>query len=226
MLTTDAAHPATISAARRLLARGHSVSAASKLPIGQEGAPVPWYTYPFLDFLADFDCSCWDVLEFGSGQSTLFWAGRARRIVAFEHNPTWIEKLRPRLPSHAEVRLFESRRVEEALRELGFQPTVVVIDGCKRKECAAAALRTFGRSPLYVLENSDWLPVTAAFLRGEGLREIRFKGFGPVNAYAWCTSLMVSEESLARLAEVSPHCDVPGGLPAADFEAREEEMEA
>lgn len=226
ILTTDTIHPATISAARRLLARGHSASAASKLPVFQDGSPAPWYSYPFLDFLADFDCTAWDVLEFGSGQSTLFWSARARRVVAFEHDALWIEKLRPLLPAHAEVRLFEIARIEEELRGLGLQPALVVIDGCKRQACAAAALRVFGKSPFYVLENSDWLPVTAAFMRAEGLREIRFKGFGPINAYAWCTSLMVSEESLPRLAEVSAHCEVPGGLPAADFEARDREMQA
>lgn len=224
VLSSDAVHLATLSAARRLVARGHSASASGKLPIAQDGSPVPWYSYPFLDFLADVDVSGWNVLEFGSGQSTLYWAARARRILAYEHNAQWLETLRPKLPAHAEIRLFEGEATLATLETLDWKPSLVVIDGCKRLACAKASLRVFGRHPLYVLENSDWLPKTAAFLREQGLAEIRFKGFGPVNGYAWCTSLLVCEESLSRLEAISAKCEVPGGLPPADYEARDREM--
>ena len=111
----------------------------------------------------------------------------------------------------------ESSEFDE-LDELDFVPDLVVVDGWKRGACARRSIQAFGHTPIYILENSDWFPKAAAAMRESGLTEIRFKGFGPINGYAWATSLMVSENNIGKLGQIQAFSDVPGGLAAGDYE--------
>jgi hypothetical protein len=222
LLCHDELHPASVRVLRRLAGRGHARSAAGHVPVGQDGQPLPWYTYPMLDFLADVDTSGWTVVEFGSGQSTLYWSARSARVVSFETSAKWITQLRQKLPANARVHLFDRRGSFAELDEAPTQPDLVVIDGLRRLACTEKCLQVFGTAPLYLLDNADWFLRSAEKLREAGLLELRFKGFGPVNDYAWCTSLWVGPESLPKLRALSPACPVPCGLPAGETEARDE----
>ncbi len=53
----------------------------------------PWITYPAVRFLERKLQSDWQVFEFGSGASTLFFALRCREICAVEHDTAWVEKV-------------------------------------------------------------------------------------------------------------------------------------
>ena len=218
MLCHDKLESASISAARRLVARGHSRTVSDHLPVGADGRPIPWYTYPFIDYISDVDTSKWRIIEFGSGQSTLYWASRAASVLALENTSAWLEKMRGLVPSNVELRFFENEKTLDELATLDFIPDLVVVDGWKRWECVKKSIEIFGRSPIYILDNSDWLPKTAAAMREAGLTEIRFKGFGPINGYAWATSLMVSENNIGKLGQIQAFSDVPGGLAAGDYE--------
>lgn len=221
LLCNDNVEPASLSAARRLIARGHSVSIRNSLPVASDSSAIPWYTYPFLDYIVDLDVSEWTVLEFGSGQSTHFWSARASRVISYEHSPEWRQKLMAKNLPNVEVRLFEGESTLKELFTLDPIPNAIIVDGWKRLACARESLRAFGRNPIYILENSDWFPQTAALMREAGLAEMRFKGFGPINGYAWCTSLMVSPENLAKLKNLSAVPEVPGGLAAGDYEIQD-----
>lgn len=212
----DPLEPASLGAARRFFARGHAGTAASHRPADHEGKPLPWYTYSFLDFATDWDTTNWQVLEFGSGQSTLYWAARAARVIAFENKAAWFAEMSRRIPSNVELHAFPDPATLDGLQKLGIKPDLVIIDGFQRGACATKSLEAFGTQPLYVLDNADWFPQTSAILRHAGLYEIRFKGFGPVNNYAWATSLLVGPENLHLLGRISDACPVAGGLPAED----------
>lgn len=222
-LLNDRIEPASVSAFRRLIARGHSLTVATGLPMVGDGSPIPWYTYPCLDFLCDLETSSWKVLEFGSGQSTLYWASRAAFVLTYENSAEWFKIMREKSPANVEIRLFEGEKTLDEIPQLEFLPDLVVVDGWKRGGCAQRSLEVFGLHPLYILENSDWFPEAAAAMRKSGLKEIRFKGFGPVNGYAWATSLLISPENLERLGRIDSHSDVPGGLAAGDYERKDVE---
>jgi len=186
-----------------------------------DGSPIPWYTYPFVDFLADLNTKDWKVLEFGSGQSTLYWAARSASVLSYENSVKWLEKMRKKSPDNVELRLFEGEQTLDELPALDFQPDLIVVDGWKRGACARRSIEQFGLKPLYILENSDWFPEAAAAMRQAGFIEIRFKGFGPINGYAWATSLMVSRENQDLLGGIGHHSQVPGGLAAGDYEIQD-----
>ena len=75
--------------------------------------PVPWFTYPAIRQLARMIRADWRVLEFGSGNSTLWWAQRVAAVVSVEHDPVWVERLRSAAPSNVTV---HQRVMDEPVR--------------------------------------------------------------------------------------------------------------
>ena len=57
----------------------------------RDGNPIPWYTYPAIEYLAQFDYSDKKIFEYGCGNSSLFWAARAESVTSIEDNPEWFE---------------------------------------------------------------------------------------------------------------------------------------
>jgi hypothetical protein len=173
---------------------------------------IPWFTYPAIEALKNWDLSDKRVFEYGSGYSTLFWAARAREVISVEHNPSWHEKISRLTPSNARVilapidedkndyhpsaeTLNEFARYAEAI-DGRFE--VIVIDGYARSrvryQCAKAALPHLNDHGLVILDNSDWLPATAMFLRQSGLIEVDFSGPVPGNNYHQTTSFFLTRQ--------------------------------
>ena len=164
------------------------------------GAPLPWYTYPAIEFLDSVDWSMLDVFEYGSGASSLWWAARCRRLESVEHVPEWFERVQPTLPPNASVVLRTNRDnyITWVNKAGGFD--AVVVDGIGEKyarwECCIAALQALRPGGMIILDNSDWLPQSCEFLRRAGFSQIDFNGFSPGNPKPGRTSVFLSGASL------------------------------
>lgn len=55
------------------------------------GAAIPWYTYPAIEYLRQLDFSECAILEYGSGNSSNFWARNAKKVVSIESDRAWFE---------------------------------------------------------------------------------------------------------------------------------------
>src|SRR5215216_842431 len=64
---------------------------------------LPWFTYPAIEALKNWDLSDKRVFEYGSGYSTLFWASRAREVVTVEHNRAWYERIAGLAPENVRL---------------------------------------------------------------------------------------------------------------------------
>lgn len=162
------------------------------LPVAADGTPLPWYTYPAIEYLSQFDFSACRVFEFGAGNSSLYWGRRALEVVTVENDPAWAERVRAGLRTGQSL-LLRQRRDEYvgALQEQAGTFDVIVIDGRWRHACAAVSPGRMRDGGLILLDNSDKFPEAADALRGQGLFEVDFSGFGPVNHYSWTTSLFM-----------------------------------
>jgi hypothetical protein len=179
------------------------------------GAYVPWFTYPAIEALKNWDLSDKRVFEYGSGYSTLFWASRAKEVISVEHNPQWHEKIARLAPANAKVILApideakndfhpsaetvaEFARYAEAIDHADGRFQIVVIDGYARSRvryrCAQAALPHLDDNALVILDNSDWLPGTAMFLRQAGLIEVDLSGPVPGNDNYQTTSFFFTRQ--------------------------------
>jgi hypothetical protein len=160
--------------------------------VDADGRPIPWYTYPSIEYLRQFDFSQAAVFEYGSGNSSLFWAERAREVVSVEANPAWFDYVSKASSPNQTVLLRKQKNAYVgSLGQQGRLFDVIVIDGEWRLSCAAAAPSALTPGGMIVLDNSDWFPECARLLRAAGLFETDFSGFGPINSYTWTTSLFI-----------------------------------
>lgn len=161
-------------------------------PLDNDGQPLPWYTYPAIEYLKQFDFSDIDVFEFGSGYSSLFWALKAKSVCSVEHDAAWFSEVEKKCYSNQKIALRSDRDAYvQALFDQSQHFQLIVIDGKWRRSCAEAAVQRITDDGIIILDNSDWFPHAAGVLRKQGFFQIDFSGLGPINTYAWTTSLFV-----------------------------------
>lgn len=165
-----------------------------------QGKPVPWYTYPAIEYLSALDFAGKHVFEFGSGASTLWWGERAQTVTSVEAEPEWHAKIAPTMPVNCSL-IFEPEkfaRYADAILRTTRQYDVIVIDGpghaMIRYRCAEAALKRLKPGGMIILDNSDVLPKTVQLLQGAGLIYVPFSGLVPLNAVAGTTACFLRRD--------------------------------
>ena len=163
-------------------------------PVDASGAPLPWITYPAIDFLSQFDFSDASVFEWGSGFSTLWWSKRCKCITTVESSEPWVSYIQPLLPDAVELIVTPKNveaEIEALLKHRTVQHDVFVIDnhGPFRWRCAEVAATNLATGGLIILDNSDQCQKASLVLRNSDLSQIDFTGFVPGNGYAHTTSI-------------------------------------
>ena len=150
--------------------------------VDRRGEPIPWMNYSAIEFFRERLKPEFRLFEFGSGNSTLFFASRCAEVVSFESSPEWHWRMTSRIP--ANVRL-EFREGEEFYRcdswNGGFD--LVIVDGMDRNRLAEPAMKLCrGEKGVVVLddsERSEFRPLVELFLKS-GWKRLRFTGIGPI----------------------------------------------
>jgi hypothetical protein len=174
---------------------GHARSSLQSRAMNGAGEPTPWITYPAIDLLRSKDLRDKRVLEFGAGQSTLFWAARTAGIVSFEDSRDFYDEVVSRLPRQAEVHLVPAS-LEGVASRLGTSTfDIILVDGLDRRKACELALRALAPDGVIILDNAEgfWgpdgtYPIMDMF-RGAGLQRVDFYGFAPGMLDPHCTSM-------------------------------------
>lgn len=180
-----------------------------KLCRDRDGNPIPWYTFPAIEYLSQFDYKDKKVFEFGCGYSSAFWAERAQSVTSIEDKTEWLAKWRQEFTySNLDIRWRdEGEGYENAIFEDSTQYDVIVIDGKRREKCAAAAVKALADGGLIILDDSDRINTSDEYckavdiLKSADLIQIDFYGFCPMNCYTKTTSLFLRR----NFAFVSKH---------------------
>ena len=198
---------------------GYVKSLALNRPVDSNDNPIPWYTYPAIEFLEEFDMSDKRVFEFGSGYSSYYWASRARMCVSVENNHEWYENINSLKSDNQEI-LFQSDKNKYADSILDYDEKfdVIIIDGRWRDLCAQNAIKCISNEGIIVLDNSDrvnWddeYKKATEYMDSLDFIRVDFKGIGAIGQYAWVTSVYLSRNMRwKRKEEVSPMLPI-GGL--------------
>lgn len=173
---------------------GHWQSVKTGESINSQGQPIPWYTYPAIEYLEQLDLSDKAVFEWGAGNSSLYWAGVAETVVSIEDDPTWFHKVKERMEENGvrnlKICLIEDRQEYVDVIALADRKyDIIAIDGSHRYECALIAPNYLAEGGLIILDNADWLPKSAKALRKAGLLQVDMSGYAPVAKYTYTTSL-------------------------------------
>ncbi len=182
---------------------GHALSFTEQKPVNKNNEPIPWYSYPSIEYLSNLDFRQKTIFEYGSGNSSAFWAQRCRQILSVEDNAEWHKIVSASLQSNQRLLLVTERELYiAAVSQSEVRPDVIIVDGSHRFACAEAARQALAPGGMIILDNSDWHPKTAAMLRGSGLIQVDFTGFNPINYYVTTTSVF-----LRRDIEIVPRFD-------------------
>lgn len=180
---------------------GFFLSSILSRAVDKNGNPVPWYTYPAIHFLSSRDFTEKTILEFGAGQSTLWWASRAKKVTAFEDNENWYRSLCNKKPNNVDLfhlplttREDFTVQVDLTLKEtsaLGFD--VIVIDGGFREEAVALAIGYLNPSGALIVDDAEVYGMWEV-LRDKGLKRIDFYGPQPGVLLPHVTALFYKED--------------------------------
>lgn len=178
---------------------GYARTVESKLPQAADGSPIPWYTYPAIEYFDQIDAQGLRVFEYGSGNSSLYWARKGADVWSVEHDAAWWESMSTRSAQLKGLLLRQSADVyARTIDEVGGEFDIIVVDGAWRNECAMAAFSHLRPGGMVILDNSDWYTDVSDCLKDKGFLQIDFNGFGPINNYCWTTSILLKLDSPLR----------------------------
>lgn len=166
-----------------------------KVCVDRDGNPIPWYTYPAIEYISQFDYSDKKVFEYGTGYSSMYWSKRAAKVISIEDKPEWYAKFSTEFKaSNWQMRYCDEKQgYEDTIFSDGEKYDVIVIDGKRRAECAASAVKALATGGMIILDDSDRVNTSKEYssaikiLRTAGLLQIDFYGFCPMNNYSKTT---------------------------------------
>jgi len=162
--------------------------------IDHEGNPIAWVTYSFIDFIKDRIRKEHDVFEFGSGNSTIFYAERARSVYSVEHDKDWFDKSsKIDLPNikmiHCELQ--QDGEYSKSASSTHKKFHMIIVDGRDRVNCCKEAIKALTEDGVIVLDDSEREKYTEAhtFFKDQGFKHLPFTGMAPGVIVSKCTSV-------------------------------------
>jgi hypothetical protein len=184
------------------LRTGHFFSAITGRPMDARGNALPWYTYPSIRFLSQHDFTDADVLEFGGGQSTTWWARRAKSVLCLDPHIYWVKWLQARVPQNATVHYLPNLDSTSAiLGERQFD--IIVVDagteekpGLDRIGNMSTAVSRIKPGGMIVVDNSttpEWAGPISKIAVEHNFARVDFVGFAPGGVREYGTSVYFRE---------------------------------
>lgn len=187
---------------------------------------LPWFTYPAIAQLLRIGIEGEKILEYGSGSSTSFFLEKGCNVKSIEDDEHWAGFVRSKIGSNLKVEIMlkavHQGYVQSSHQLAAFGPSIVLIDGKNRRECAAEVahyLQNHENSKtlwMVILDNSDWHGASYSILANcDEFVGFDYYGHGPYNNYSWCTTLFVRSNStkfLERMKKAGPAKPMQNGL--------------
>jgi hypothetical protein len=155
-----------------------------------------WTSYSLHQFLNSLNLKNKNVLEFGSGGSTVFFLKRKANLITFEHSKVWIEKLKLRLENQSKWTpyLVEYIRREddpnghlkyiEKIQDIEDETLdIALVDGRHRVECVRAVQSKLVAGGQIILDDSDRASYEESFEILKNWQTFRISGYAYMSDY-------------------------------------------
>jgi hypothetical protein len=150
-----------------------------------KGRPLPWFSYPAIEFLKRQDLSRSDVFEFGAGYGTAWFSNNANSVTTVEHQSKWRDKVAAMCSKNGNVEITLADNKDDyvaAINKKSFYH-IIVIDAEHRLECAKVATRWLRRGGVIIVDNSEsgnsGFEAAEYLESNENLLRVDFWGFFP-----------------------------------------------
>lgn len=163
-------------------------------PVDRDGNPIPWVTYSFIDFIRERLGKQHTVFEFGSGNSTFFYAKYAGVVVSVEHDKEWYDKIVKTKPENSEMIFCELVKGADYCHmpvKLEEKFDIIIVDGRDRVNCCIQAVNALSETGIVVLDDSEREKYKSGieFLIKSGFKHLSFSGISPGLFYRKSTSV-------------------------------------
>lgn len=121
------------------------------------------------------------VFEWGSGNSTLFWAKYASEVVAIEYDQLWYHKMNGILPENATLKYYElhyNGKYCNSINETDGLFDIILIDGRDRVRCAKNCINKLKHNGIIIWDNSDrdYYEEGYQYLKDQGFKQLELSG--------------------------------------------------
>ena len=197
-----------------LIDQGWFLSIKESKSVGGKGQPIPWLTYPLINFIESRLNKTMTMYEFGCGNSTLWFAERVGDIESVEHNREWYEEIEPKLPSNVKLTLHEMVS-EQTYSAITFMPIadetpyssavsqtgklydVILVDGVYRANSVIHSIRSLKKDGVIILDNVDYVESKECtdYLYSAGFKRLDFWGMCPIVHHDSCTAIFYKADN-------------------------------
>ena len=138
-----------------------------------------------------------NILEFGSGNSTIFLAERVKKVTSLEHSKEWYQKISGKVSANVESILTSPFSAQDYLQPLIEETKfdVIIVDGLFRNECIKASLKHLSEVGIIILDDSertDYAEGISSLIKN-GFRQINFSGIAPGIFFRKCTAIFYKD---------------------------------
>lgn len=168
--------------------------------VDASGNPLPWVTYSFIDFIKTRLNKELSIFEYGSGNSTLFYASKVKRVVSVEHDEAWYQRIVQEKAPNSEMIFTQLEKGGEYCQKaklLGEKFDVIIVDGRDRVNCCKYSIDALSNNGVLVLDDSEREIYQEArtFLTEKGFKELPFTGISPGLFYNKATSVFYKADN-------------------------------
>ena len=144
------------------------------------------------------------LFEYGSGNSTIFYAQRVGQVISVESDPVWYEYVNTKIPDNATVHLidpYDKRTYCRFIRECKINFDIVVIDGKDRSDCVEVARDCLSSAGVIILDDTQDGEYESAtkVLEKDGFKRLDMKGLKPGGVRSYTTSVFYRETNCLGL---------------------------
>lgn len=167
-----------------LYEEGWFKSFLTKKSINSWEEPIPWMTYPAIDFLEKRLKKDFKVFEFGCGYSTLWWAKKVATVTACEHNSSWADTIKQHSLENVKIIYVDLSKEDypKSILKTGEKYHIIVIDSRDRVNCAKTAVNSLLPDGIIIWDDSQRTKDNEGkeYILSQGFKKIEFTGMGPI----------------------------------------------
>lgn len=158
----------------------------------ENGDINPWWGESIIEIIRKHLNKSLSVFEWGSGNSTMFWAKYVKEVVSTEHDRQWYNKMSNMVPDNVSLNYCELEYGGEYCKAILSEDNmfdIILVDGRDRVRCIKNAVKRLKEDGVLILDNSEREEYIEGkvFLKGQGFKELEigsmvyglpgFKGF-------------------------------------------------
>ena len=140
------------------------IGAIRKIILESKNRNTPWLNTPAIHLLDNWIKPNDKILEFGSGQSTIWFATKTKNIISVEHNKDWYKQIKFKLNKIKVKYIFAKNKTEYLAifnKIKNESIDICLVDGEYRRDCIIKVASKIKIGGLMIFDNAEtYLPVT------------------------------------------------------------------